>query len=84
MNIFLHQINFNNIYQISFIICALIFLIPKIIIQIKKIYQWVKWKKENNFVKKINKKYHNKKIRYINKKKHIDIPPNRWYNKHIK
>ncbi|MCI9536689.1 MAG: hypothetical protein HFG35_00150 [Eubacterium sp.] len=61
------QITLNDIYQIFFILCAFIFFGAKLKKQIQRLFRWLKWKKENFFVKKINKKYRNRKVIYINK-----------------
>lgn len=63
------QITLNDIYQIFFILCAFIFFGAKLKKQIQRLFRWLKWKKENFFVKRINKKYKNKKIKYINTSK---------------
>lgn len=63
------QITLNDIYQIFFILCAFVFLGTKLKKQIHRLLGWFKWKNENFFVKRINKKYRNKKIKYINTSK---------------
>lgn len=63
------QITLNDIYQIFFILCAFVFLGTKLKKQIHRLLEWFKWKNENFFVKRINKKYRNKKIKYINTSK---------------
>lgn len=65
------QITLNDMYQIFFILCAIIFFATKLKKQIYKLFKWIKWKKENFFIKKTNKRYKNKKIRYINTRKKI-------------
>lgn len=60
------QISLNDLYQIFFVLCAVIFFATKLKKQIHKLFKWIKWKKENCFVKKTNRKYEKTKVIYIN------------------
>lgn len=60
------SLNNTEIKLIAIATALIIYLAPKGIKSCKRFISWLKWKKENHFVRKTNKRRRHQKIIYIN------------------